>query len=162
MYGYPFYPFSYGWNPGWYGSGNGYGNYYNNYPGNGYTFGDGVSYGNESNTSQGTRRPPTRCRSKTSATSSGTASAGTAATVSPSTSSVAVRAQITNAVENSPALISADGAVTQAQSQYNASRDRPCPPYGTSRLTSRLPPGRHDAAQAVNAARVGATRHSAD
>jgi hypothetical protein len=115
VYGNPFYPFSYGFNPGWYGSG--YGSYYNNYPYNGYSFGDGL----------GTTTGDYNTNYQTSSSDGATSSAQvpqTPPTVTAGTSSVTAQAITANAVEKSPALVSANGAVTQAQGQYNEARDR--------------------------------------
>ena len=69
---------------------------------------------------------------------------------------MAAQAQITNAVDKSPALISADGAVTQAQSQYNEARDRALSTLRDQPSYQQAAARRRDASQAVNAARGGA------
>jgi hypothetical protein len=138
VYGDPFYPFSYGWNPGWYGSG--YNNGYNNYTG--YNFLDG----DNGTTDNGT---------VTQSTSNEQAQQTTpAAPTVMRGSAVEAQAQVANAVDKSPALVAADGSVTQAESAYNEARERALAALRQQPAYQQALARRHAAARAVHAARA--------
>ena len=134
VYGYPFYPFSYGWNPGWYG--NGYGNGYNNYTGYNFT-NDSGAYGQATENVQAQQTYPT-------------------APVVTGASAVANQAIIANGVDKSPALIAANGSVNQAQLAYNEARERALASLRQKSEYQEALARRHSAAGEVHTAKVDA------
>ncbi len=148
VYGYPFYPFSYGWNSGWYGSS--YGSNYNNTPNTGYGFGGGDSgnYENGSSNGQNTTNTEQVQQVTHQPVTTGTPS------VTGASSSVTAQAQIANAVDKSPALVSANSSVMQAQSAYNDARERALAGLRTQPAYTQALSRRQDASKAVGSAKA--------
>jgi hypothetical protein len=112
VYGYPWYPFSYGWGDGWYG---GYGTQYG-YPGYSYNsnYPFDIPYAEYNNDESLAANPP----------NPNAVDAQSATTLVNPYDQQAVQARQTNAVDKSPAMIQANSTVAQTQSAFDAERER--------------------------------------
>jgi hypothetical protein len=139
-YNYPYFPLSYGYTNGWYGdnSGSNYSPYYtpfdtSNYNNNnGQTSNPAPSQQASPDTTYSAQQPP----------------------ASASGSSPEIQAQITNAVDKSPAMTSANNAVALSQSTFDHERERVLAALRSQPAYQQALQRRHDAASEVRNAQA--------
>jgi hypothetical protein len=143
VYGYPWYPFSYGWGDGWYG---GYGTQYG-YPGYSYNsnYPFDIPYAEYNNDESLAANPPNSSVNQSQGTTPAT-------TIVNPYDAQATQARETNAIEKSPAMIQANSTVAQTQSAYNTERERVLAALAQKPEYQAALARRHAAAKEVHAA----------
>ena len=157
VYGYPYYPFSYGFNGGWYGGyGSRYGysgySYNNNYPFN-LPYGNYSTGNNDNDSGTAQQVPSPAVNTPVTGNDQAVPSGGS---VTMTNGSAATQARATNAVDQSPAMVAANNSVALAQSNFDSARERALAALSQKPDYKDAVARRHDAAKDVHAAATGA------